>query len=191
MWRIQAREWTFWIRWHSKFHWKSINPRLLFIDVASCRTVALFRVDYPRFLSNFALNRSVIEGEMTLQWSIIAAVLYVEIAVTFILLLPWIRPSLWVSFTFCWCFGLVAGFLKHYLLVLELGFIQARIAVFQMEQAVQKSVSDGDERVRADLLVRCSVCAVHSVRRLVDFFVDSFSYRITVLRYGFFREECG
>ncbi|WKY05194.1 hypothetical protein Q1695_005873 [Nippostrongylus brasiliensis] len=32
---------------------------------------------------------------MTLQWSIIAAVLYVEIAVTFILLLPWIRPSLW------------------------------------------------------------------------------------------------
>ncbi|VDL69568.1 unnamed protein product [Nippostrongylus brasiliensis] len=33
--------------------------------------------------------------EMTLQWSIIAAVLYVEIAVTFILLLPWIRPSLW------------------------------------------------------------------------------------------------
>ncbi|KIH65758.1 hypothetical protein ANCDUO_03918 [Ancylostoma duodenale] len=34
-------------------------------------------------------------GEMTLQWSIIAFVLYVEIALTFILLLPWIRPSLW------------------------------------------------------------------------------------------------
>ncbi|KAE9419194.1 hypothetical protein Angca_009060 [Angiostrongylus cantonensis] len=32
---------------------------------------------------------------MTLQWSIVAAVLYVEIVVTFILLLPWIRPTLW------------------------------------------------------------------------------------------------
>nr|CDJ82210.1 B-cell receptor-associated 31 domain containing protein [Haemonchus contortus] len=32
---------------------------------------------------------------MTLQWTIIAAVLYIEIAVTFILLLPWIRPSIW------------------------------------------------------------------------------------------------
>ncbi|CAI4228342.1 unnamed protein product [Auanema sp. JU1783] len=32
---------------------------------------------------------------MTLQWSIVAFVLYVEIAFTFILLLPWIRPSLW------------------------------------------------------------------------------------------------
>ncbi|VDM68506.1 unnamed protein product [Strongylus vulgaris] len=34
-------------------------------------------------------------GDMTLQWSIIAFVLYVEIAITFILLLPWIRPTLW------------------------------------------------------------------------------------------------
>ncbi|KJH45191.1 b-cell receptor-associated protein 31-like protein [Dictyocaulus viviparus] len=32
---------------------------------------------------------------MTLQWSIVATVLYVEIAITFILLLPWIRPSIW------------------------------------------------------------------------------------------------
>lgn len=32
---------------------------------------------------------------MTLQWTIIAAVLYFEIGFTFILLLPWIRPSLW------------------------------------------------------------------------------------------------
>ncbi|CAI5448134.1 unnamed protein product [Caenorhabditis angaria] len=32
---------------------------------------------------------------MTLQWTIVALVLYAEIIVTFILLLPWIRPSLW------------------------------------------------------------------------------------------------
>ncbi|CAI2351601.1 unnamed protein product [Caenorhabditis sp. 36 PRJEB53466] len=32
---------------------------------------------------------------MTLQWTIVAGVLYAEIAATFILLLPWIRPSLW------------------------------------------------------------------------------------------------
>ncbi|KAJ1364457.1 hypothetical protein KIN20_024557 [Parelaphostrongylus tenuis] len=35
---------------------------------------------------------------MTLQWQIVAGVLYVEIAVTFILLLPWIRHSLWSKF---------------------------------------------------------------------------------------------
>lgn len=34
---------------------------------------------------------------MTLQWTIVAGVLYAEIAATFILLLPWIRPSLWVT----------------------------------------------------------------------------------------------
>ncbi|PAV61130.1 hypothetical protein WR25_02520 [Diploscapter pachys] len=35
---------------------------------------------------------------MTLQWSIVAGILYFEIAITFILLLPWIRPSLWSKF---------------------------------------------------------------------------------------------
>ncbi|CAB3405718.1 unnamed protein product [Caenorhabditis bovis] len=32
---------------------------------------------------------------MTLQWTIVAFVLYVEIGICFILLLPWIRPSFW------------------------------------------------------------------------------------------------
>ena len=32
---------------------------------------------------------------MTLQWTVVALILYVEIAVTLILLLPWIRPTTW------------------------------------------------------------------------------------------------
>lgn len=32
--------------------------------------------------------------KMTLQWFVVALILYVEIAVVLLLLLPWIRPSL-------------------------------------------------------------------------------------------------
>uniref|UniRef100_A0AC34EZA0 Oxysterol-binding protein n=1 Tax=Panagrolaimus sp. ES5 TaxID=591445 RepID=A0AC34EZA0_9BILA len=34
-------------------------------------------------------------GEMTLQWSIVAAILYAEIFATLVLLLPWIKPEFW------------------------------------------------------------------------------------------------
>jgi|UniRef100_A0AC35FQ98 B-cell receptor-associated protein 31 len=37
-------------------------------------------------------------GEMTLQWSIVAAILYAEILATLILLLPWIKPEIWRRF---------------------------------------------------------------------------------------------
>ena len=32
---------------------------------------------------------------MTLQWTVIALILYAEIGVVLLLLLPWIRPSIW------------------------------------------------------------------------------------------------
>ncbi|VDK74031.1 unnamed protein product [Onchocerca ochengi] len=35
---------------------------------------------------------------MTLQWFVVALILYLEIAVVLLLLLPWIRPSLWSKF---------------------------------------------------------------------------------------------
>ena len=34
-------------------------------------------------------------GEMTLQWSIVAFILYAEIFATLVLLLPWIKPEIW------------------------------------------------------------------------------------------------
>uniref|UniRef100_A0A914Y1C7 Endoplasmic reticulum transmembrane protein n=1 Tax=Panagrolaimus superbus TaxID=310955 RepID=A0A914Y1C7_9BILA len=34
-------------------------------------------------------------GEMTLQWSIVAAILYAEIFAVLLLLLPWIKPEIW------------------------------------------------------------------------------------------------
>ena len=33
-------------------------------------------------------------GKMTLQWTVVAFILYGEIAVTLLLLLPWIRPAM-------------------------------------------------------------------------------------------------
>ncbi|EJW86459.1 B-cell receptor-associated protein 31, partial [Wuchereria bancrofti] len=35
---------------------------------------------------------------MTLQWFVVALILYLEIAVVLLLLLPWIRPTLWSKF---------------------------------------------------------------------------------------------
>ncbi|TMS38011.1 hypothetical protein L596_004827 [Steinernema carpocapsae] len=35
---------------------------------------------------------------MTIQWTVVAATLYIEIAVVLILLFPWIRPSVWNKF---------------------------------------------------------------------------------------------
>ncbi|CAD6197171.1 unnamed protein product [Caenorhabditis auriculariae] len=45
---------------------------------------------------------------MTLQWTIIAFVLYIEIGITFILLLPWIRPTLWSKLFKSHLFNLLA-----------------------------------------------------------------------------------
>jgi len=35
---------------------------------------------------------------MTLQWTVIALILYAEISVVLLLLLPWVRPSIWKKF---------------------------------------------------------------------------------------------
>ncbi|VIO87514.1 B-cell receptor-associated protein 31-like containing protein [Brugia malayi] len=43
-------------------------------------------------------NGCLVFRKMTLQWFVVALILYLEIAVVLLLLLPWIRPTLWSKF---------------------------------------------------------------------------------------------
>ncbi|GMS95381.1 hypothetical protein PENTCL1PPCAC_17556 [Pristionchus entomophagus] len=44
-----------------------------------------------------SLNSSSFHRRMTIEWSVVAALLYTEIAIILLLLLPWIKPKIWRS----------------------------------------------------------------------------------------------
>ncbi|ULT98240.1 hypothetical protein L3Y34_005805 [Caenorhabditis briggsae] len=63
---------------------------MMFLKISLWRQPTLART---RILKSTWLH--IVYKNMTLQWTIVAGVLYAEIAATFILLLPWVRPTLW------------------------------------------------------------------------------------------------
>lgn len=58
-----------------------------------CDLDALFREVVPLEYRVAPGTSNAFQPKMTLQWTVVAGILYVEIGVVFLLLLPWIRPN--------------------------------------------------------------------------------------------------